>query len=362
MSRARYTVARGPLGLTPISRAQRGERYTCTACDGELVPKLGKVLRHHYAHAPGAGRCDADWALRVAAQHLILSGLAAASASGTAYYLDEPCLGCGAHERVDIAHAEIQIEPGGRIASGVSADVAVWHPEAGPLAILIATADAPVSDLTWRRNEASGTPSVLVEPTWGDVAALEDLVAPTRTASMDRTSCSACRPSLRASDVEVGLRRLAERRAAPPGEWPFTPWRSDRYGRPLFWSTRRAAYAGAIVLVELGFTQAAAKPWLFWMELAPGRVVFADYGSTQGAPIWEDTAALLYWRFQRCTAEEAAALVSVILRRCREAGAPVRLHTSYQGLEARGWEKTQPDPIATVDPALLQELLDSSEG
>ena len=360
MSGARYTVARGPSGLTPISRARPGERYTCAACGGRLVARLGRIVRHHYAHAPGGGRCNADLALRAAAQELILSGLDAACTSGAAYHLDELCLACGAREPVDIAEPGVYTEPDGRIGDGVSADVAVWHPEAGPLAILITTVNAPVPDAVWRRNAASGTPSVVVEPTWDDVETLARRLTPARTANMDRTSCAVCSGPPNGGDVAAGLRRLDERRSAPPGTWPFTPWHADRYGRPLFWFTRRAIYAGAVVLAEIGFRQAASKPWLFWIELAPGRVVFADYGSTRGAAVWADPSALIYWRFLDSAPAEAASVIQAVLQRCRTAGAAVRLHASYQHLDSD--RNTQPDPVAAAAPALLQALLDEDAG
>lgn len=46
-----YGWALTPEGLpVPISAAQRGQRYLCPVCKGEMIPKLGEVKQHHFAH------------------------------------------------------------------------------------------------------------------------------------------------------------------------------------------------------------------------------------------------------------------------------------------------------------------------
>lgn len=42
---------------THISRAMKTKKYTCPHCGSRMIPKLGRVKRHHYAHIPDA-KCD----------------------------------------------------------------------------------------------------------------------------------------------------------------------------------------------------------------------------------------------------------------------------------------------------------------
>ena len=62
-------------------------------------------------------------------------------------------------------------------------------------------------------------------------------------------------------------------------------------------------------------------------------VVFANFGSTEEVPIWEDPSALIHWQLHRCSDAEEEALVRLVLRKCREAGAEVRVSFYDQRFE-----------------------------
>ena len=60
----RYPMAyRRPYQVAHISQAEKGQMYLCLGCDEEMIPKQGKIKRHHFAHRGLAERCDPDNAL-----------------------------------------------------------------------------------------------------------------------------------------------------------------------------------------------------------------------------------------------------------------------------------------------------------
>ena len=62
-------------------------------------------------------------------------------------------------------------------------------------------------------------------------------------------------------------------------------------------------------------------------------VVFANFGSTEEVPLWEDPSALIHWQLHRRSDEEEAALVKQLLQSCRSAGAKVRVSFYDQHLD-----------------------------
>ena len=74
-------------------------------------------------------------------------------------------------------------------------------------------------------------------------------------------------------------------------------WQSDKFGRELHPHVRKAVHQNARRLRRLGFSQSKRKPWLLMFQLPERRgVVFANFGSTEEVPKWEDTSALIHWR------------------------------------------------------------------
>ena len=56
----RYSFANDENGnRTYISEAKKGGKYTCPLCGSKMIPKLGKIKRHHYAHE-SESKCD-EW-------------------------------------------------------------------------------------------------------------------------------------------------------------------------------------------------------------------------------------------------------------------------------------------------------------
>ena len=62
-------------------------------------------------------------------------------------------------------------------------------------------------------------------------------------------------------------------------------------------------------------------------------VVFANFGSTEEVPKWEDTSALIHWQLHHCSDAEEEALVRLVLGKCRAAGVEVRVSFYDQHFE-----------------------------
>ena len=152
------------------------------------------------------------------------------------------------------------------------------------------------------------------------------------------------------------LKRLNERKQSDLAKPPFRRWTHDKFDRPMSQHICRKVYANAIILTELGFVQATNKPWLFLFRLPDSGVMFANFGSTDDVPIWEDTAAFIHWKLDRYSEEVESVLVEGVLARCRAAGADVRV--SFYNLGLDQWEGlTDTDLIGRVDRAILNKLL-----
>ena len=104
------------------------------------------------------------------------------------------------------------------------------------------------------------------------------------------------------------------------------PWQNDKFGREMYPRVRREVHRNAAVLRSMGFVQSGGKPWLFRLQLPDScGVVFANFGSTEEVPLWEDPSALIHWKLHKRSDEEEEALVKQLLRMCRSAGAKVRV-------------------------------------
>ena len=88
----------------------------------------------------------------------------------------------------------------------------------------------------------------------------------------------------------------------------------------------RPQAAAPAILQRLGFVQAEEKPWLFSVRLPEGGgVIYANFGSTEEVPIWENPSALIHWQLKRRSAAEEDALVPLLLQMLRAAGVEVRV-------------------------------------
>ena len=162
------------------------------------------------------------------------------------------------------------------------------------------------------------------------------------TINIDPTRCSGCQQMIerkkrehdkalswgpkdaaRTDDIPCGNRRASSSAMAA------RQVRQEMYPHVL-----QAVRQNALRLLQLGFVQSSRKPWLLMFRL-PERhgVVFANFGSTEEVPIWTDHSALIHWKLHNCSDAEEETLVRLLLRRCRAAGAEVRVSFYDLGIE-----------------------------
>lgn len=70
----------------PIAEAKRGERYFCPVCHGEMVPKMGDINQHHFAHL-NLVQCTSENVARMVAGRWIIEALRKKLAVGEPVYV-----------------------------------------------------------------------------------------------------------------------------------------------------------------------------------------------------------------------------------------------------------------------------------
>ena len=91
----RYPMAyQPPYQVAHISEAEKRKTYLCLGCDDAMIPRKGKIKRHHFAHKAGMERCDPDNALHETAKAAICQGFLLAQERGEDYPIEFPCERC----------------------------------------------------------------------------------------------------------------------------------------------------------------------------------------------------------------------------------------------------------------------------
>ena len=222
---------------------------------------------------------------------------------------------------------------------------------------------------TRHRYIESGLPVFLIQPAWDNLDELKLSVIADTTLNLTVSPCHSCiaeAEQKRQQEEKIKkrtsllLNRMEHRKLSDPSRLPFRPWTHDKFDRPIFHATRPLVYANAIILAELGFNQTKNKPWLFRLRLTDVGVIFANFGSTEEVPIWEDTAALIHWNLENQPAEMESAIVRRVLDKCRTEGAEVRV-SFYNGHFDRQENYMRVDPVQKVNRGVLSKLLTESD-
>jgi len=85
----------------PINEAQRGHSYTCPLCHGQMIPRLGAQLQHHFGHENKTG-CTPEAVARAALRRWITLQLRAALQNKQMVPLRWKCTKCGQPHNVDL--------------------------------------------------------------------------------------------------------------------------------------------------------------------------------------------------------------------------------------------------------------------
>ena len=264
---------------------------------------------------------------------LIIWGFSDALKQQTEYLLGCPCVECGKSVSRNIAIPGASIASENALVPGTRSDLVVTQPgKASVIVEIVVTHD--LEPETRESYQQAGIPVLKVRPVWDTVLELGSRIITDDTLNVPPVLCATCRDAAERQrkqregalkHADSMLQRLSERKRPNPAKLPFRPWTHDKFGRPMFPHIRRRVYANAIILCESGFTQTKDKPWLFLYRLPCGGVVFANFGSTEEVPIWEDTAALIHWKLNDYSEAKESALVAGVLNRCRRVGSDMRL-------------------------------------
>ena len=164
----RYPMAyQLPYQVAHISQAEKGQRYLCLGCDEKMIPRKGKIKRHHFAHKAGTERCDQDNALHETAKAAICQGFLRAQESGDEYSVSFPCERCDATLKVNIALEGASIATERAAVQGSRSDLVVSREDGrSPRIIIEIVVHHDIEEGTEKRYRDAGIPVVRVRPTW----------------------------------------------------------------------------------------------------------------------------------------------------------------------------------------------------
>ena len=118
-----YPMAYQPVfEVTHIGDAQRGARYLCLRCEAEMIPRLGQIKRHHFAHKAGQEQCNPDNALHETAKAAICQGFLSAVQMGREYFVRFPCSRCHDPIGVNVASEGAAIATERSVVQGTRSD------------------------------------------------------------------------------------------------------------------------------------------------------------------------------------------------------------------------------------------------
>ena len=328
-----------------IQDATSGTPYLCFGCRAPMVARKGTQRAWHFAHKPPISECaNPDRALHETAKAMILQGFGDAVAQRGEYLAGFCCEVCRREATWNIARPGSAIGAERSMVKGTRSDVVIDRAEKAPLIVEIVVTHE-VDEATRLRYEQSGLPVLVIHPQWETITQLARTLVADDVINIAPTRCSDCQQMIerkkRQHDKTLSwARKMLKELTASPAETAepqLRAWCHDKFGQEMYPRVRQAVHQNARRLQRLGFVQSSRKPWLLMFQLSERRgVVFANFGSTEEVPIWTDHSALIHWKLRGCSDAEEEALVRLVLRRCREAGAEVRVSFYDRGFDSEG--------------------------
>ena len=342
-AKVRYPAADAGDGhVVTIQDATSGTPYACFGCGAPMVARQGAKRAWHFAHKPPLSECaDPDRALHETARAMILQGFTEALTQRGEYRAGFCCEDCGTEATWNIARPGSNITPERTVVESTRSDIVIDRATKGPLIVEIVVTHE-IEDATRLRYEQSELPVFVVHPQWDTITELAHTLIADSVINIASMRCPDCQQARERRKRELtkalswarGMLKGLSASPAGTAEPQLRLWRHNKFGQELYPRARRAVHQNARRLRRLGFAQSERKPWLLMFQL-PERhgVVFANFGSTEEVPVWEDPSALIHWQLHRCSDAEEEALVRLVLRKCREAGAEVRVSFYDQRFE-----------------------------
>ena len=191
----RYPMAyRRPYQVAHISQAEKGKRYLCLGCDEEMIPRQGKIKRHHFAHGALAERCDPDNALHETAKAAIRQGFLLAQERGADYPVEFPCETCGHTTWTNAAVEGASIAAERSVVHRTKSDLVITKEDgASPRIIIEIVVTHDLEEETAQRYRDSGVPVIKLRPTWETVDTLREQATGQEAFNTTRDMCQSCR-------------------------------------------------------------------------------------------------------------------------------------------------------------------------
>ena len=308
-----YPFAQDADGVaTSIDNAKHDVPYTCVGCGEPMIPKLGRIKKHHFAHKMNV-TCDADHALHESAKIYIIEKFNKAVQSGGVCVIPVPCSCCRQTIKHDLTAGGTEIRPEVTVIEGTRSDLAVLKSASLAHAIIEVVVTHDLEPQTHRAYQKSSIPVIVLKPTWDNMNIIE------RTMNI---VCKAC--AVRERDLKSFMPRIAGSKSPP------RLITHDKFGARLIPKTGSTLNGYAYILRGFGFEQQNSRPTLFLYETKHWRV-YADLDSTKIMRIWEvNCEAGVYARAKHnldekdCHPDCQDCVEKTARERIRDAGVPTR--------------------------------------
>ncbi len=295
----RYPMAyRHPFDVTHIEDAERGNAYLCLGCHRDMVPRKGKIKKHHFAHKAGPEQCNPDNALHETAKAAICQGFLRALRKELGYPIRILCDRCDDPIETNVAVEGAGIATERSEILGTRSDLVITKEDGrSPRLIVEIVVHHDLESGTEERYRASEIPVIKVKPSWETVDRLREEINSPETLNLRNPICRRCRDAerrhrewLKGTEDQIKDEIRPDRGIQPKLE-RIT---KDRYGSFLRADTRERINRNARILAALGLGQQDSRPTLFKVQIDRWSI-YADLDSTEVIKIWEvDCAAGLY--------------------------------------------------------------------
>ena len=190
-----YPMAYQPdFEVTHIGDAERGARYLYLGCEAEMIPRMGQIKRHHFAHKAGQEQCNPDNALHETAKAAICQGFLSAVQLGIGYFVRFPCSRCHELIGVNVASEGAAIATEISVVQGTRSDLVITKGDGrSPRVIVEVVVHHDVEESTEESYRESGTPVIKIRPAWETVDKLREQLFADEILNVDDTACRDCK-------------------------------------------------------------------------------------------------------------------------------------------------------------------------
>ena len=286
-----YPMAYRPVfEVAHIGDAERGNRYLCLGCHAEMIPRQGRIKRHHFAHKAGLEQCNPDNALHETAKAAICHGFLNAVQESREYLVNIPCSRCTKPIGVNVASEGAAIATERSVVYGTRSDLVITKEDGkSPRVIIEIVVHHDVEESAEKRYIESRKPVVKIRPDWGTVDSLTEQVTTNEILNVEDTVCRSCKDA--DSCHREWLKGIEEKlngtiHSRRPGHPEVRPITQDKFESFLRADTRRLVNSNARKLAAAGFAQQPSRPTLFRVDADEWRI-YADLDSTEVMRIWE---------------------------------------------------------------------------